>query len=82
MTDVEKALEEILEKEADAENTMESTKKKADNAKAVEMHNRAMERLQKRKEGDEDRDVENAQPKPKSTEEKRWGHCTLSTGEK
>ena len=43
MTDVEKALEEIMEKESDAENTVESNKKKADHAKAVEMRKRAME---------------------------------------
>lgn len=76
MTEVERALEEILEKEANAENTMESTKKKADNAKAVEMRNRAMERMHKRKEGDEDQDVENAQPKPKST--RRSGGDTVT----
>ena len=67
MTDAEKALEELLGKKSSAENTMESAKKKADTAKAVEIRNRAMQRTQKRKEDDEDRDVENAQPKPKST---------------
>ena len=52
MSDVEKALEEIMEKESDADNTVESNKKKADHAKAVEMRKRAMESIrstQKRK---------------------------------
>lgn len=69
MNDVEKALEEILEKDADAENTLATDKKGVDNAKAVEMRNRAMESMrstQKRKQGDEDKDAENA-PKPKIT---------------
>lgn len=77
MSDVEKALEEILEKEADANNTMENKKKKADNVKAVEMRNRAMESMRstlKRKEGDVD--VENVQPKPKVT--RRSGGDTVS----
>lgn len=42
------------------------TRKKEDSAKAVEMRNRAMESMrstQKRKDGDEVEDVENAQPK-------------------
>ena len=79
MTGVEKALEEILEKEADAENTMEIDKKKADNAKAVEMRNRAMESMrstQKRKEGVGVKDVENDQPKPKFT--RRSGGDTVT----
>ena len=70
MSDVEKALEEIMEKESDAENTVESNKKKADHANAVEMRKRAMESIrstQKRKGGDEIEDEENAQPKPKIT---------------
>ena len=70
MNDVEKALEEILEKEADAENTLATGKKRVDNAKAVEMRNRAMESMrttQKRNQVDEDKDVENAH-KPKKTE--------------
>ena len=79
MSDVEKALEEILEKEADADNTKEIEKKKADNAKAVEMRNRAMESMRstlKRKESDEVKDVENVQPKPKVT--RRSGGDTVS----
>lgn len=67
MNDVEKALEEILEKEADAESTLATDKKRVENVKAVEMRNRAMESMrstQKRKQGDEDKDAENA-PKPK-----------------
>ena len=70
MSDVEKALEEILEKEADAKNSLEVDKKKKNNAKAVEMRNRAMESMrstQKREEGDEVEDVGNAQPKRKVT---------------
>ena len=70
MSDVEKALEEIMEKESDAENTVESNKKKADHANAVEMRKRAMESIrstEKRKGGDEVEDEENAQPKPKIT---------------
>ena len=70
MSDVEKAFKEIMEKESDAENTVESNKKKADHAKAVEMRKRAMESIrstQKRKEGDEVDDEENAQTKPKIT---------------
>ena len=63
-------MDEILEKEADANNTKENEKeKKTDNAKAVEMWNRAMVSMRstlKRKEGDEVKDVENVQPKPKS----------------
>ena len=70
MSDVEKPLEEIMEKESDAENTVESNKKKADHANAVEMRKRAIESIrstQKRKGGDEVEDEENAQPKPKIT---------------
>ncbi|XP_029209096.1 uncharacterized protein LOC114972841 [Acropora millepora] len=77
MNDVEKALEEILEKEAAAENTLPTDKKRVDNVKAVEMRNRAMESMrttQKSNQGDEDKDVENA-PKPKKTKNKKewWG---------
>jgi len=69
MNDVERALEEILEKEADAENTLATDRKRVDNVKAVEKRNRAIESMcstQKRKQGDEDKDAENA-PKPKIT---------------
>ena len=65
INDVEKALEEILEKEADAESTLVTDKKRVENV--VEMWNRAMESMcstQKRKQGDEDKDAENA-PNPK-----------------
>jgi len=78
MNNVERALEEILEKEADAENTLATDRKRMDNVKAVEMRNRAMERrhsTQKRKQGDEDKDVENA-PKPKIT--RRSGGDTVA----
>ena len=47
-------MEEILEKEADAENTLATDRKRVDNVKAVEMRNRAMESMrstQKRKQG-------------------------------
>ena len=79
MNDVEKALEEILEKEADAENSLEVDKKKENSAKAVEMRNRAKENMrstQKRKDGDEVEDVENAQPKRKVT--RRSGGDTVA----
>ena len=45
LSEVEKALEEIAEREAAAEDTVENDKKKADNAKAAEMRNRALESL-------------------------------------
>ena len=66
MNTVERALEEILEKEADAENTQATDRKRVDNVKAVEMRNGAMESMrstQKRKQGDQGKDV----PKPKIT---------------
>ena len=47
MSDVEKALEEILEKEAVVEETMQNDKKKVDNAKAAEIRYRALENLGK-----------------------------------
>ena len=81
INDVEKALEEILEKEADAENTLPTDKKRVDNVKAVEMRNRAMESMrttQKRNQGDEDKDVENA-PKPKKNKKEWWGHSGIPT---
>lgn len=64
LSEVEKDLEEIAEKEAVAEDTVENDKKKADNAKAVEMRNRALESLggtQKRQRNKE----ENVKPKRK-----------------
>ena len=70
MNNVEKTLEEILEKEADAENNLATDKKRVDNAKAVEMRNRAMGTMRstkKRKQGDEVKEAENVQPKPKIT---------------
>lgn len=45
MSEVEKALEEIQEKEADAGNTLESGKKKSDPAMAVKMRKGAMESM-------------------------------------
>ena len=56
-----------------------SKRKKADNAKAVEMQNTAMESMHstlKRKEGDEVKDVQNVQPKPKLT--RRSGGDTVT----
>ena len=45
LSEVEKTLEEIAEKEAEAEDTVENEKRTADNAKAAEMRNRALESL-------------------------------------
>ena len=84
MNDVEKALEEILEKEAVAENTLATAKKRVDNAKAVEMRNRAMESMrttQKRNQGDEDKDLENA-PKPKKKTRRSGGDTVAYLREK
>ena len=56
LSDVEKTLEEIAEKEAVVEETTENDKKKVDSAKATEMRNRALENLggiQKRQRKDE-----------------------------
>ena len=49
LSEVEKALEEIGEKEVAAEDTVEDDKKIVDNTKAVEMRNRALESLGKTK---------------------------------
>ena len=56
LSDVEKALEEIQQKEAVVEETTQNDKKKVDRAKAAEMRNRALENLggtQKRQRKDE-----------------------------
>ena len=45
LSDVEKALEEIVEKEAVVEETAQNDKKKVDNAKAAEMRYKALENL-------------------------------------
>ena len=45
MNDVEKAFEEIPEKEIDAENNLANDKKRVNNAKAIEIRNRAMESM-------------------------------------
>ena len=45
LSDVEKALEEILEKEAVVEETMQNDKKNINNAKAAEIRYRALENL-------------------------------------
>ena len=78
MSEVEKALEEISEKEAVAEDTLDSNKKKADNAKAVDMRKRAMESLNstRKRKGDEGEEMENAKSKPKSS--RRSGADTIA----
>ena len=56
LSDVEKALEEIVEKEAVVEETTQNDKKKVDSAKAAEIRYRALENLggtQKRQRKDE-----------------------------
>ena len=61
LSEVEKALEEIEEKETAAEETVENDKKNVDNAKAVEMRNRALESLgvsQKRQQNDKEENRE------------------------
>ena len=59
MSDVEKALEEILEKEAVAEETAQNDKKKVDCAKAAEMRYRALENLGGTKKTQRKDEVEN-----------------------
>ena len=59
MSDVEKALEEILEKEAVAEETAQNDKKKVDCAKAAEMRYRALENLGGTKKRQRKDEVEN-----------------------
>ena len=66
LSEVEKALEEIAEKEVAAEDTVENDKKKVDNAKAVEMRNRALESLGKTQKRQRNEEEENAKPKQKS----------------
>ena len=78
-SEVEKALEEIAEKEVAVEDTVENNKRKVDNAKVVEMRNRALESLgktQKRQRNeDEENQWENAKPKQKS---RRSGGDTIA----
>ena len=50
---MEKALEEIAE-EVEAEDTVENDKKKVENAKAVEMKNRALESLGRKRNEEEE----------------------------
>ena len=45
LSDVEKALEDIAEKEAVVEETTQNDKKKVDSAKAAEMRNRVLDRF-------------------------------------
>ena len=75
LSEVEKALEEIAEKEAAAEGTIENEKRTADNAKAAQMRNRALESLsgtQKRQRNEEE---EKVKPKQKS---RRSGGDTIA----
>ena len=71
-SDVEKALEEIVEKEAEVEEeTAQNEKKKVDSAKAAEMRNRALENLggtQKRQRKDE----EENETAEKNKTSKKW----------
>ena len=70
-SDIEKALEEIVEKEAEVEETAQNDKKKVDSAKAAEMRSRALKNLggtQKRQRKDE---VENETAEKKKTS-KKW----------
>ena len=70
-SDVEKALEEIVEKEAEVEETAQNDKKKVDSAKAAEMRNRALENLggtQKRQRKDE----EENETAEKNKTSKKW----------
>ena len=75
LSEVEKALEEIAEKEVAAEDTVENDKKKVDNAKAVEMRNRALESLGKTQKKQRNEEEENAKPKQKS---RRSGGDTIA----
>ena len=71
LSDVEKALEEIAEKEAVVEETTQNDKKKVDSAKAAEMRNRALENLggtQKRQRKDE----EENETAEKNKTSKKW----------
>ena len=72
---MEKALEEIAEKEVAAEDTVENDKKKVHNAKAMEMRNRALESLGKTQKRQRNEDEENAKPKQKS---RRSGGDTIA----
>ena len=71
LSDVEKALEEIAEKEAVVEETTQNDKEKVDSAKAAEMRNRALENLggtQKRQRKDE----EENETAEKNKTSKKW----------
>ena len=70
LSDVEKALDEIVEKEAEVEETAQNDKKKVDSAKVAEMRNSALENLggtQKRQRKDE---VENETAEKNKTSKK------------
>ena len=74
-SEVEKALEEIAEKEAVAEDTVQNDKKKVDNAKAVEMRNRALESLSGTQKRQRNEEQENEKPRSKS---RRSGGDTIA----
>ena len=75
LSEVEKALEEIAEKEAVAEDTVQNDKKKVDNAKAVEMRNRALESLSGTQKRQRNEEQENEKPRSKS---RRSGGDTIA----
>ena len=67
LSEVEKALEEMAEKEVAAVNTVENDKKKVDNAKAEEIRNRVLESLGKTQKRQRNEEEENAKPKQKKS---------------
>ena len=75
LSEVEKALEEIAEKEVAAEDTVENDEKKVDNAKAEEMRNRALESLGKTQKRQRNEEEETVKPKQKS---RRSGGDTIA----
>ena len=80
LSDVEKALEEIAQKEVASEDTVENDKKKLNNAKAVEIINRGLESLGRTQKRLQNEDEENAKRKQKS---RRSGGDTVAyLGEK
>ncbi|PFX26563.1 hypothetical protein AWC38_SpisGene8770 [Stylophora pistillata] len=67
LSEMEKALEEIAEKEAAGEDTVENDKKKVDNAKAMEMRNRALESLGRKGSGTKRRRIVEAEQFPSTS---------------
>ena len=75
LSEVEKALEQMAEKETAVEETVENDKKKIDIVKAVEMRNRALESLgvsQKRQQNEEEENRE------RRTKSRRSGGDTVA----